>query len=369
MGEQEATGQEEIWKNAKTVAAALGLVPPSFSTGIRLLVADELKNNGVLSPVAKYQVGRLFNTPSFKSLLYYAAKELRDWEFEGKKALKIGQIMNWFSPLDLAAIIASFVYYRKCRRLLGDEKWKYIEENFSRTFLLSGHLGTAIPDIGTGLGLILGGIRFFGLGALNLKAAEEFKHYRRELKKKGITYDLVLEHQIFSCSSIEVGVFLLSSIGFGVEIGNSFARAFDPTTTLSHATHEVPYRMKIGKVWIDALESNLRQPSCPIPGHYYPLSEAFVRLEGKLRSLSSGSPHFLSRDKEDLGPEKTPELFAKSSEKSEVPAQLDNIFTEDEIEGMQDAELDKLMDQMDNELAKNDKTHSEAALNKDIEEL
>lgn len=361
------SGIPESWKNAKEYAALLGYVPSSFTTAIRLLVTDDIKNDGKIQPVTKYQVSRILNTPSFKSMMYHAALELREAQVKDAKNITIGFLMNCFASLDLAALIACFVYYRKCRKLLGAEQWPPLEEMVCRESLVGAHMGTAIPRIGTGAGLLLGTARYFGMSAICMKDPQTFREYRRRLKKDGVLHDEEFEAARFGCTGTEITVFLLSGMGFGVEVGNAFARAYDKTESLKHATDDLHFRMQIGRVWIESLLAGLKQPTCPIPGHYYPLTEAFEILQSRTRVMPGPDEHFLSKTKADISKEKNPALFVKPKADSEVPAEIAHVFDYSEIEKMEEDDFDRLVDYMDDE---NDgKARPGTVSRKDVSEL
>lgn len=373
MTEQKAneTGEGEFWKFAKILAGHLGQVPASFSTAIRVLIADETKHNGVIRPTTKYQVARLLNIPSFKSMLYFATKDLRENQLEGKKYLTIGIMMNCYRAGDLAALIASFAYYRKCRLLIGMENWSWFDERINKESMLGAQLGTAIPKIGTGTGLLLGTVPYYGAAAMFLKDQAVFKKYRLELKKKNMRRDSALEYEMYGCTAGDVGVFLLSAMGFGTEVGSAFSRAFSPAASLANASDELLYRMQIAYVWLEALLNGQRQPLCPIPGHYYPLSVDMIILEEKMNQVKAGHPSFLTRTKDDLNESSAPELFTKpSSSESEVPEELAHIFSSSEIEQMGEEDFDNLVDHMDVENEQREKSGSAAAADaKELEKM
>lgn len=337
------------WMNAREYASALGTIPSSFSTAIRLLVADDAKNGGTIQPVSKYQVARILNTPSFKSMLYHAARELRESQLKAEQHVSIGFLINCFGPLDLAALISCFVYFRKCRKILDSQHWTHIEYMISRESITGAHMGTAIPRIGTGAGLLLGTARYFGLSAIAMREPQAFKEYRRLLKNDHKLHDEEVEIRRFGCTATEVAVFLLSSMGFGVEIGSAFARAYDRSASLKDATDDLHFRMQIGRVWIESLLRGLKQPDCPIPGHYYPLAEDFETLQAKLSIAPAAEEHFLARTKDDISPETTPALFMKPEREREVPTEIAHIFDYQEIAKMEEEDFDRLIDYMDEE--------------------
>ncbi len=337
------SGDGEFWKFAKILAGQLGQVPASFSTAIRALIADETRLNGAISPATRFQVARLFNIPSFKSMLYFATRDLRKDKLEGKKHLTIGLMMNCFRAEDVAALIASFAYYRKCRSLIGTEHWAWFDERINKESMVGACLGTAIPKIGMSTGLLIGTIPYFGAATMFLKDRAVFKKYRLELKKKNLRRNSALEHEMYGCTAGDVGVFLLSAMGFGTEVGSAFARAFSPAASLANAGDDLLHRMQIAFLWLEALLAGRPQPQCPIPVHYCPLAADLDRLEKQMKQVQADHPSFLSRTKDDLSESSAPELFTKAdASEAAVPDELAQVFTASEIEQMSEADFDNL---------------------------
>lgn len=324
------------WELAKEFATQVGAIPGSFSSVVRALVLDSQKNDGGIQPVARASAERLFRIPACLAVLYFGVKDLVPEE-----ALPVharwspAHMFDSFRALDLAAFLASFVYYKKCRALIGEELWEYLREPFRKESMIGAHVGIALPKIGMGAAMLVSSMRFFGLSAIGKTDPKLFRQYRREFKGKGQTFDGAYEKKLFGCSSAEIAVFLMSGIGFGTEICSGFRAAFDPISSLTQGNEDLGHRMQIADAWISALGKGRKQPEGAIPGHYFPLKEQLPLLLSKTEEILSSAPHWFDRTREEIGPDRTPELFrtASSSASARQPvvdipeSDLDDILT------------------------------------------
>ncbi|MCI5066752.1 hypothetical protein MRY87_13610 [bacterium] len=354
-GASEAPDSAQVWKNAKRIAESLGYVPASFSIAVRTLVQDQNDFDATLRPVTKYQVSRLLRTPTFQAMLYYGSQELRGSYFSDRKNLTIGTMMDLFEPIDIAAMIASFVYYRKAKKLLAKGGWEHIEDDINKDSQIGAQVGVAVPNIGIACGLITGTLQQVGLAALIAQNEKAYKEYRRFLKGEGLSYDFKKEEELFGCSSEQVGVFTLSKMGFGVEIGQAFTVAFDRKRDISTIKEPLHLKMRVARLWIDTLKEGKDQPTKRFPGEYYPVQTARETLEEEVKKILAGKAPWLARGKDDVSEEKTPLLFAKAEVSEEVPEDLAEVFSLEEITAMEEEDFDDLVDHMDEEDTKEQK--------------
>ena len=74
-------------------------------------------------------------------------------------------------------------------------------------------------------------------------------------------------------------------------------------------------------------------------------------MDKKILEIKAGSCHWLERGKADVSPDETPQLFeeAPQDDEFEVPDELREVFSLDQITGMEEDAFDNLVDQMDME--------------------
>ncbi|MCB0320279.1 MAG: hypothetical protein KDD60_05080 [Bdellovibrionales bacterium] len=339
----------ESWKKAKVVAEKLGYVPSSFSIAIRTLIQDQSNHGTVLKPITKYQVARLLKTPTFKSMIYHGSVALRSDYVNNATKLTVGSLMDLYEPYDLGAMIACFVYYRKAKGLLGPDRWELIRESISQHSQIGAQIGVAIPAIGLANGLIGGTILKVGLAGLILAEEKRYKEYERHLKSSKLPYDFAKETELFGCSSQQVGVFALSKMGFGVDIGEAFSTSLDLSRSIESLKEPRALRMRMTRAWIDTVIAGEDKPSYRIPGEFYPTQAERDRMNAQVTRIMNGMKNWLDSDKEDISEDKTPKLFQQASTSDEFPEEFAEVFSEAEIGKMAEEEFDQIIDHLDAE--------------------
>ncbi len=339
------------WSIAKKRAAKIGYVPTSFSAAIRLLITDH-NAGGAMSAKTKYQIARLMRGPSFQAMLYYATKELRGGYTKDQKFLTIGYMLDLFEPLDVACMIGAFLAYRKWRKLLKPEQWACLEKELATESQIGALAGAAIEEVGVGSGLLAGSFHYFALGTMLDDHEVKAKAYLQTIRAAGNKLNPAEETKLFGCSLAQVGTLLLGQLGFGAEIGDGFSTSLDPSVALAKIDRPMSIKMRYARIWIESCMAGLEQPREKLPAKYFPMASALVELQTKAGVVRKGTAHWLSRKKDDISETKTPELFQKVPEaESEVPDELRDIFTIEEISKMEVDDFDNLCDQMDAEKA------------------
>ncbi len=355
----------ESWENAKAYAAIMGAVPASFSATIRMLVIGHLKNED--SWKARFQVIRLLNGPTMKSIFYHAAKTFRSKELEQNPKMGVRELVQLFKPLDLAGLLAVIYLYRRSHKIISKkESFAELSAQLCAEADIGGHLGDAIPSIGFGTGLLIGSIRYLALAPFINHDEDGYNRYLRHLKRQeGASLDLIYEASRWNCTSLQVASILLQSTGFGVEVAQGVVNGLDPRLTIHDVPDKDQYRVKITKVWIDSLKTTGEQPNLKMRGEFYPLKDALDLLQAQSSEIrSSGSKYsWLTRGKDDLKEEDYPHLYPKKKEgaseaapaaaqaQEKVPVTYPNelleFFSEAELQQMTQAQIDEMVKQVE----------------------
>ena len=357
------------WAVARKYAEGLGFVPSSFTVAVRAMIADHFGNNAALRPVTKYQVARLMRGPTFLALLYYATRELKGETLKDQQSWSVGSMLDVFKPLDIASLVASFVFFRKCRRLLGDERWKLLRDSLVLDVQLASQVGAAVDAIGIGYSIISSSWLHYASGAVFVAKEKEFKEYYRQIEKNFVKRDVAQEASRFGCSISQVAILLLSTFGFGTEIANALSIATDPENTPYNISEDLPRSLMVVHEWLAALRAGKEQPSPRLPAKYFPLAADLPLLSRKIKNVLAGNQVFLERGKKDVSPELTPELFVKEAANPEIPEQLKDVFSMDDISKMEEEDFDDLIDQIDAEQEGKTPPGSVVLKEKDLKDL
>ncbi|MGA1192106.1 MAG: hypothetical protein ACO3XO_07485 [Bdellovibrionota bacterium] len=340
---------QEDWETAKQVAEQIGYLPGFFPRAVRSLIHDHQEASGVLRPVTKYQIAQLLKIESFRAMLYFAALQMRKDKLESQKAVTTGSLIDLFSPIDLASLIAAFVYYRRTRKILSHAQWEYIRDDFHTVAQVGSTLGVAIPALGISAGVLVGTMRVVGLAILVRDNEQGFKEYRRYLRKENLKYDFRKERELFECTSEQIALFALSKMGFGINIGQAFRDAYSDDRNLTLIENPLALRMALTRFWLDHLLFGNIAPILDIPKKFYPAQSQENLLLDEVQEVLDGRVGWISRGREDISESTTPLLFKKVEASEDFPEQLTDIFSLDQITEMEEEDFDDLIDHLDEE--------------------
>jgi hypothetical protein len=369
---EESPGQIDCLERAKELTAGLGRVPNSFSMAVRLLIIDQARHGGVLRPVTKYQISRLFRSASFRAMLYYASKFIKGDQLKHSKNLRTGGLMSLYQPGELAVLIAVHFLFRRFKKLCKPELFDRVYDDLRIDSQIGAALGHVIPAIGISSGLIAGTVQPLMLAFFAMAQPKLFVEYMRARKRKRI-FDLSIERRCMGCSTLELAPMLLSSAGLGNDISNGVYAGLHPERTLAGlGTGTMGYGIRMARLWIDAIAAGKVQPEIEIHGDYYPLEEQREKFDVQVYSVKGGLTHWMLRTGSDLGPEKTPELFQEqppTPPELEIPDELKDVFSLEEVSDMDEWSFGELIDQIDREHAGEAMIGDTAFSTKEFEQL
>lgn len=349
VGSTELSAEQEAksWKLAKQVSDTLKPLPIAFTSSVRLLVSDHLQNKAALRPVTKFQVARVFKSDSFKAMLYYSALALCPNEISKKEQVNTGDLMRLYSPMDLAALIGMFVMYRKVRRLVDEQEWSQFKLDLNKHILVGGSTGVAVPKIGMGTGILAASMPLLSLATLYSADAKAFANYRRTIQKANMQQNPRDEVEIWGCSSYQIATLTLSLLGYGVDVSEALMKGLETGRGYQKLQHPLHLDFFMARLWLFAFLENLKQPKMTMPGDYYPLEADRAKAQESLNLMKPGFTLWFERGAEDISPEKTPQLFAKAAASEEIPQELQEVFSMEEITAMEENDFDDLIDQID----------------------
>lgn len=359
----------ESWLKAKKYSAVFGEVPSSFSSAIRTLIADQTKLGGTLSSGAAFLVSRLLIGPSMKAPFYYATLTYHSEQLSNAAHVNTKKLASMFPPYDIAVIVGLLYLFRRAKKFCESQEnqWAFLVPPLLRDIDLGGMVGEAIPKIGRGSGMIVGALPGIALGAMIAADKNGAKEYIRFLKAEKKSFDPDWEMEKWGCTTIQVGSLLMQGVGFGIEFANSMSLGFTPGTTLDEGRAPEVYRAYITQVWIKALAETGDVPDITHSGNYYPLKVALGKLLYEANNIKEKGSKFswITKNKDDISPEATPQLFeesvreAKAAEQaaaakidlskpisiSDLPKEVLDLFAKEELEQMSQDELKEILKQ------------------------
>lgn len=301
------------WEEARKLLEALGRVPPSFTTPVRMLLLDQRERMS-LSPASQFLTTRLLKSPTVKAMFYYLTLALHGDKVSNSAYLSSSDLVRLYEPSAVAAVIAMIYIYKKVStkgKLANTVKWQQLTTTVAEDIELAGHLGKAVPALGIKTCILAGGLRQIIQGAFIMADADLYNRYKNHLNSKGVEFDRVFEEELFGCTHIELAGNALQMLGFGIEAAFNFMYAFGEQTQKDPEVNQEAYEYCIADEWIDALKVNGAQPDRTHLGQYYPTEKDMHKLLYETNEIrEKGSEYsWLTRTKDDINPSATPQLY------------------------------------------------------------
>ena len=345
-----AADEDERWAMAKRIANKLKPLPIAFTSSVRLLAMDHLHNEGNLRPTTKFQVARIFRSNSFKGMLYQATMELHNENIRDQELVTVGEMMNYYTAGDLAALIGMFVFFKRVRRLVDDSEWELLRNDLIFRIQAGAAAGVAVPNIGIGAGVLMGAMPLLTVCSMARYNKKGFTEYRRHLQKSDFDYDPELEVLHWNCTAGQVASLSLSQLGFGVDMAEAVLRGWD-ATPVARLSSKIQLDYRMGKLWLETFIQCREQPMDVVSGDYFPLASNREKADHAMGCLIDGYRHWFEITPEEISPELTPKLFPHVQEDSDIPEDLQDVFSLEEITAMEEDDFDDLVDQIDMEQA------------------
>ncbi len=320
----------ESWDEARQLASAVGVVPSSFTSTVRGLMADQEK--GQLSSSTRFLITRLLKGDSIRSPLYFASTIFLPEKLEERGAVNTKAFLGLYSPADLAALLSLMYLYRRLKRMCDQKEWEFLSLRMHYFMELGGYIGSSMPALSIGNGLLIGGLRDLGLGLLLTADKKTFIDYRRSLKETKSYFDYSKEMELFGCTSVQLGSVLVLTAGLGKAISEGFANALLYNEDGMQGRGQGAERtFRRAEQWLMILLATGKVPSDFHDGKFYPNPEYKDRLSAHVGRIFSKEPEilWLEKGKEDISPETTPALFADAPAAPEPAPTPENAADQD----------------------------------------
>ena len=306
--------KEDPWVIGSQYAQMIGAAPSSFSTLIRGLLQDSVKNDNKISFHHQQAMVRFLKGESMKAPFYFAIKTFKPEVLTGKP-VPLKEIVHSFKPYELASYLGFLYTYRRVRSLVKNEsEWDYLREVIVPRSEVACFLGYAIENIGPGLGLIAGGVRFMGWVPFVMHDEKGYIEYRRHLKKSQLVYDLDYEMERWGCTHSHIAAHLLIGMGFNKEAAMEIGQGLLKQELPAERDGKTQYAVKLIEVWTDSIIKTGQQPDMTHSGNFYPVAEKLEYLLSNTAStLATSSQHFwMEKQKADVNESNAPEIFGSS---------------------------------------------------------
>ncbi|MCB0334883.1 MAG: hypothetical protein KDD62_01215 [Bdellovibrionales bacterium] len=341
-------GDPDSWIRAKELVEALGFIPTSFSTAIRILMVDHRDAAPMISPVSSFLMTRLLQSPTTKAAFYYATLTYYSHEVNNTPFLPSSQLLRYYPPGEVAAILLNVYLYRRFKNTLTKEQMVSFIDRLVVDMEIGRLVGEAIPRIGTMMGLIAGSLPHYSRALFMLADPMRYLEYREVLAIERVNYHNEYELNYFGCTQQQLGAQMLQLFSFGLPLVVAYNRAFCDHVAYDFDHEPEAYPIMTAHEWITSFRDTGKLPDRSHDGRFYPSESKLHKLIYSVNELRERGSRYrwIEKGAEDITPEQTPQLYQETLIESRDPQMLQDYYTKhlpqdvlDELSPEQLAEL------------------------------
>lgn len=338
-----ASVDQTAWEIAERALTKSVHFATAFTSCAKVLMnnaEDNQKNNTEgYNNNARFLVRRFLKCPSVLSPVYYATLTFHPEKLAGKEAITPEVLMSCYTPDAMAALLVTTYLNAHTRHKIDEKEWEILSETVQAYADLGLYFGYAIPEIGPAKALMYSVLRHFAFAVYAKNDLKGFQGYRRKLKNKGEPYDVEEELKTWGCAHYHIAALMTQKLCFGKDFASGFAFGFGKAPDPSYEAEILKWRITTD--WIDSIVLKGEPPTEDMGDQLEIKEDQIAKLHDVIVDfVENGSKHdWLSKRKDDISPEKTPELFTKPKKTKKAIA-ADKEAEEKASVTVSDAEID-----------------------------
>lgn len=331
-GDDSLVRPDKEWQAAREYAELLAPAVPVFADCIRIVRAH---GHEPASGSSRAVALRLLECPSLMASFYFAGLAFFPDKLSTAVFVSEQQLLEIFTADEFAAILTVLILYRKARQFAPRKGFQKLTRSLQSALELGMLIGRSIPEIGSGLGMIAGGLRHLSQSIFMILDENTFGKYILRCRMEEIPYDLAFESRTWGCTHAHIGALLMLTLGYGAEQSYSFYLAI---TSRNHSSlDDDTTRIAVMTSWLDSLLITKEAPKSGLGDEYVISAESYKTLAGRIMKIvDKGSEHrWLSIRVRDLDPDQKLMLFGRPGDKATIdylnlPRNVRDAFTLDE---------------------------------------
>jgi hypothetical protein len=203
-----------------------------------------------------------------------------------------------------------------------------------------------------------------------MEDASLYKRYRNVVDGTTKIIDEKAEMVIWKTTSSQVTSMLLASLGYSTDFGDMIGTAIRTTSAVDKITNERMRDFRLAHMWQETFLLGKDQPGEKLHTDFFPKQSDRALAAEAIERAREGATAWLDRGKNDITPATTPHFFSKKAvdPNLEIPDELQDVFSIEELTKMDENDFDALIDQIDEEQKVASK-RDDVISNKAIEEL
>jgi hypothetical protein len=340
----------ESWEYATAFAMSLGSLPTSVTSVVRLLLADFERDSSTISEYGRFFMSRFLKSKTLEVTYYYACKKFKPNDLPGPTEHFGGpELLHSFSGEEHAYLLSIIFFHRQAKKHCDPALFENATSMLQRGLNIGGSVGGNLPAVGLATGLLCGGLPFLAFFPFIRHDVDGFSKYARHLRANELPYDWGYEFERWQCNSLQVALMILQRAGLGVP---RLSKVMTAIGTRSPILPEDPFERscRAVNIWQKCLANHSRTPTIPLPPEFYlGPSERDSILESLTKPDDDRSSTWLTRNKNDISPERTPQLCVPRapSDSADNSIPLDPMALPSELESALPSEtMDSLSEKL-----------------------
>lgn len=219
-------------------AAMLGPLPAFVGHAVRgVRNAQQLfaaRNPDELARAVYEVCKRLFKaSPTYKAVLYFAAREIYPDKLAAYEHVGVKELIHLFPPEELSAVVVLVYFMRHVGKNATDVDRAAFDSRLRQQMALGRIVGARLDQLGSGNGILIGGIRACALMQLLVQDDKARREYRRRTTASKKLYDLDFERETYGTTHLFLAGAMLQMAGFGVHAVAGLTSAYDDLEALA----------------------------------------------------------------------------------------------------------------------------------------
>jgi hypothetical protein len=287
-------------------------------------------------------------------MLYHFTRLVEPEYLSDKASITVGELLDLYTPSDLAALLTTFSIRRMIKKRIKEELFEGIRPQLAREAHIGALTGLAVPNLGLGRGILWGALPHICRALMSSQEPATYTAWRRSLANPSMKERTTKEREIWGCSSAQVASLLLVKLGFPAQSAQSLASASDYCGGVATIQDGETRLARMALIWFECLLTGQSGPNESVPANFFPSQGVRAPIDETIKEFTSSDQSWIEKASGDISPERTPQLFTKSSDANkdlQVPDQLKEVFTLEALTKMDEWQFDDLVSHIDKEIA------------------
>jgi hypothetical protein len=173
-------------------------------------------------------------SPTCIAALYHFNQQVRPVALDQATLSSYRDLLALTPTDELLAVLSLTYIQRIIRKRIQQEDWQEFESLFHTHMELGYLLGGYLNNVGSGMGMMLAGLRYLSTGVLFLHDPKAYLRQQKKCERAKILFNCEEEEALWGCNHLDIAGALSSALGHGLGFRMAFgmegyAKTLDPS--------------------------------------------------------------------------------------------------------------------------------------------